>query len=184
MQWQDRYNDLVNAHNETTKLLTSRDLSLQSAEDRLHDCETREIKLNELLANARHDIEVLKLKLDGANNNNLVISQQLTSLTNQVNELKAQLSAKTKAHEAAESAREAAERRLAAMDAKRGQRDLGWEEKYTELTVTHTQTTKAVNERDAALREAHEKIASRDGDIKDATDRYSFSITFVLTLTN
>jgi hypothetical protein len=90
------------------------------------------------------------------------------SLINQINDLKAQLAAKHKAFEAAESAREGAERRLAATEAKRGQRDLGWEEKYTELTVTHT---KVVNDNGAALSHANEKLAAQDGQIKDAADR-------------
>jgi uncharacterized protein (DUF3084 family) len=90
------------------------------------------------------------------------------SLQTQINDLKIQLAAKSKALEAAETNREAAERRLAAFEAKRGQRDLNWEEKYTELSITHTQT---INERDAVLARAQEKIAAKDTVAKESVDR-------------
>jgi chromosome segregation ATPase len=88
-----------------------------------------ESKLRDDEADARHQIELLKMKLASANDTidkSSQARQELAerevlvhqSLQSQINDLKTQLAAKTKAFEIAEANREAAERRLAAMDAK------------------------------------------------------------------
>jgi chromosome segregation ATPase len=88
------------------------------------------------------------------------------SLQSQINDLKVQLAAKSRALDTADAAREAAERKFVAVDAKRN----GVEEKLNELSISHS---KMIHQHDQATRDANDTIATKDGQLKDAIDRES-----------
>jgi chromosome segregation ATPase len=179
LNWEEKYTELSITHTQT---INERDAALRAADAKvavkdgeMKESIEREAKFNGDIADARHQIELLKMRLASVNetmDKASIAKQELAerealahqSLQSQINDLKVQLSTKSKALEMADSNREAAERRLAASEAKRN----GIEEKYNDLSITHS---KLVNERDAALRTAQDKIAAKDNDAKESSQR-------------